>query len=467
MDSPEGGSDRGRARWEPFLLSAGTIALLGLLTILARAGYKFPQTRSVDIVSSLRPSVALPPHRISALEDSVEAPAAPLAARHAVDLSWLDTAGVVPLEDADAALAPFFRAVREGRTARVAWFGDSFTEGDILVGDLREMLQRAFGGSGVGLLAPTTPVARYRPTVLQTFSDDWRERNLVSRGGPWIPLGVTGRASMPRIGTDSSFGSWVRMESGDRPGTKRFDRLRILCAGGGNPLDSARISWGDGSVTIGLGAGTELRAQTISLPSVSSVRVAFQVRDTLAVQGLSLEGEPAGVLIDNLSFRGNSGVGVLKIPAGIMARTQRELGYSLVVLQFGANVADTTMTGYGWYRDRLIEVVERVRSTFPGAGVLLVGVADRGVKDTAGNIVTHPSIPLILKAQREAAIRTGCGFWDLRKAMGGDNAMARWAAAGMVAPDYVHISQNGGRRLAKALAKSVGQAWTRAKEPSP
>jgi hypothetical protein len=108
-----------------------------------------------------------------------------------------------------------------------------------------------------------------------------------------------------------------------------------------------------------------------------------------------------------------------------------------------------------------------VRSTFPGAGVLLVGVADRGVKDTAGNIVTHPSIPLILKAQREAAIRTGCGFWDLRKAMGGDNAMARWAAAGMVAPDYVHISQNGGRRLAKALAKSVGQAWTRAKEPSP
>jgi hypothetical protein len=108
-----------------------------------------------------------------------------------------------------------------------------------------------------------------------------------------------------------------------------------------------------------------------------------------------------------------------------------------------------------------------VRSTFPGAGILLVGVADRGVKDSAGNIVTHPSIPLILKAQREASVRTDCAFWDLRKAMGGDNAMARWAAAGMVAPDYVHISQNGGRRLAKSLAKSVRQAWTRAGSSPP
>jgi hypothetical protein len=241
----------------------------------------------------------------------------------------------------------------------------------------------------------------------------------------------------------------------------------MLFAAGGDPLDSARISWAGGSITIGLGVRTDLRTATISLPSVSSVRIAFQVRDTVAVQGISLEEEPAGVLIDNLSFRGNSGVGVLKIPAGVLAGTHRDLGYSLVVLQFGANVADSTMAGYGWYRDRLIEVVGRVHSTFPGAGVLLVSVPDRGVKDTAGNIVTHPSIPLILKAQREAAVRAGCGFWDLRKAMGGDNAMARWAEAGMVAPDYVHISQNGGRRLAKALAKSVGQAWTRAKEPSP
>ena len=456
------------ARWEPFLLSAGTLALLGLLTVLARAGHTPPGTRPVDIIASLHPAAKPHPVRIAALEDSAQVPTvAQPSARHAADLSWLDTADVVPIEDADASLAPFFAAVREGRTARVAWFGDSFTEGDILVGDLREMLQRAFGGGGVGLVAPTTPVARFRPTVVQTFSDDWRERNLVSRNGPRIPLGIAGRASMPRIGTDEPSASWVRLESGDRPGTKRFDRIRILCAAGGSPLDSARVSWDGGSTAIGLGTGTDPRMATISLPSVSSVRVVFQVQDTTAVQGLSLEEEPAGVLIDNLSFRGNSGVGVLKIPAGVLARTHLALGYSLVVLQFGANVADTTMAGYGWYRDRLIEVVDRVRSTFPGAGVLLVGVADRGVKDSVGNIVTHPSIPLILKAQREAALRANCAFWDLRKAMGGDDAMARWAAAGMVAPDYVHISQNGGRRLAKALAKSVKQAWNRAKVSSP
>lgn len=437
--------------------------------MLARAGYTVRGTRPVDVVSSLRPRSVPVPARIAALEDSVETPVAPPSrdVRHAVDLSWLDTTDVVPLEGADASLAPFFAAVRKGGAARIAWFGDSFTEGDILVGDLREMLQRAFGGGGVGLVAATNPLTRHRATVVQTFSDDWQERNLMSHGGPRIPLGIAGRASMPRIGTDSGLGSWVRLESGDRPGTKRFDRLRILCADGGNALDSAHVSWKGGSATIGLGAGTDLRTATVDLPSVSSVRVAFHVLDTVAVQGLSLEEEPAGVLVDNLSFRGNSGVGVLKIGADVLARTHRDLGYSLVVLQFGANVADTTMAGYNWYRDRLIEVVARVRSAFPGAGVLLVGVPDRGVKDAAGAIVTHPSIPSILKAQREASVRAGCAFWDLRKAMGGDNAMARWADAGMVAPDYVHISQNGGRRLAKALAKSFGQAWTRSKEPSP
>ena len=42
------------------------------------------------------------------------------------------------------------------RPVRIAYFGDSFIEADILTGDLREMLQKRFGGCGVGYVSITT-----------------------------------------------------------------------------------------------------------------------------------------------------------------------------------------------------------------------------------------------------------------------------------------------------------------------
>jgi hypothetical protein len=104
-------------------------------------------------------------------------------------------------------------------------------------------------------------------------------------------------------------------------------------------------------------------------------------------------------------------------------------------------------------------VIQRAHQAFPGAGVLLVGIADIGVRDALGNIVSNPTVAAIRDAQRRAAVQSGAAFWDLQKAMGGPNAIARWAAAGMVAPDFVHISPQGGRRLAKALHKAFLVSW--------
>ena len=48
------------------------------------------------------------------------------------------------------------------RPVRIAYFGDSFIEADILTGDLREMLQKRFGGCGVGYVSITTKIAGFR-----------------------------------------------------------------------------------------------------------------------------------------------------------------------------------------------------------------------------------------------------------------------------------------------------------------
>lgn len=57
------------------------------------------------------------------------------------------------------------------RPVRIAYFGDSFIEADILTGDLREMLQKRFGGCGVGYVPITTQIAGFRPTVHHSLVD--------------------------------------------------------------------------------------------------------------------------------------------------------------------------------------------------------------------------------------------------------------------------------------------------------
>ena len=80
--------------------------------------------------------------------------------------AFVDTcrAGMTCIEDySDSTLrgmTPFYRALDElaqrPRQVRIAVFGDSFIEADILTADLRNMLQDKYGGCGVGFVTITS-----------------------------------------------------------------------------------------------------------------------------------------------------------------------------------------------------------------------------------------------------------------------------------------------------------------------
>ena len=65
----------------------------------------------------------------------------------------------------------FFAALGNSREAdrpvRVAFLGDSFIEGDIVVADFRSGMQEQFGGHGVGFVPITSVAAQFRPTIEQ------------------------------------------------------------------------------------------------------------------------------------------------------------------------------------------------------------------------------------------------------------------------------------------------------------
>ena len=80
-------------------------------------------------------------------------------------------------------LKRFFAALKNrdklNRPVRVAFLGDSFIEGDIVVADLRSALQKEFGGRGVGFVPIASVAAQFRPTIEQR-SEGWHTWSMLT-----------------------------------------------------------------------------------------------------------------------------------------------------------------------------------------------------------------------------------------------------------------------------------------------
>jgi len=84
---------------------------------------------------------------------------------------------------------------------RIAWYGDSFSEGDILVSDLRDTLQSVYGGNGVGFVPITSEISGFRQSVIHSFSG-WNTTSILTNPGSKL-LGING------FGYTSDSGNYV------------------------------------------------------------------------------------------------------------------------------------------------------------------------------------------------------------------------------------------------------------------
>ena len=96
------------------------------------------------------------------------------------------------------------------------------------------------------------------------------------------------------------------------------------------------------------------------------------------------------MVVDNFSTRGSSGQQLGNIPMSILRQYNRLRTYDLIVLQYGLNVASDKVMNYTYYKDAMKPIVERLKTAFPEASVLIVGVGDRENKDENGELRTMP-----------------------------------------------------------------------------
>lgn len=345
-------------------------------------------------------------------------------------------------------LKKFFDALKRvdglGRPVRIAFLGDSFIEGDIVVADFRAALQQHFGGHGVGFVPLASNVAQFRPTIEHHFSG-WNSYTLISHKKhkyalPSVLFDVSGEKATAKYKMVTKYAC-----------LEPVTRISLLYERN-NYTDMQLVCNGIDTIIEKL-PGTEVITEYFVEGEFKEVDFTFTNADTFRGLGVVME-DKSGVIVDNFSLRGNSGMPLKELDFTRCEELNKIRPYDLLILQYGLNVAAEGVLQYGWYRQQMVGVIEHLKTCFPQADILVLGVSDRSYQEN-GKFTTMPAVLSLLHAQRQLAKQTHVVFWNTFRAMGGENSMVRYVNNHWASKDYTHLGFRGGREIASSLVKAI------------
>jgi len=426
-----------------------SIIIVGLLLFSFFPGINIGDyhLKKIDILSDIRPDTLPVKAEISnvVIPDTIP--------RHEIIPIVTAKRKITRLEDfsgEDIILKHFFRALQnvDSSQVRVAFFGDSFIEGDIISATLRDTLQKVFGGSGVGMVPLASEVAGFRKSINHTYAR-WDTYTLLTPDNTTIPIGISGYTYIP------AENNIVRFMPGKIPRQENFKQVKMLYQNNGSTIVNYIINE-EPVVSETLEKSEGIKQLIISHDNIKSIQFRITPPSNIVVFGVSFENS-YGTYVDNFSLRRNSGISLSRLSPELLKQFNNYLNYKLIILQYGLNVAtETDTTNYQWYTTRMIKIIKDLKTIFPETSFLLLSVSDRGANKD-GKIVTMEGIPKMRNMQREIARKSGIAFWDLFEAMGGRNSIISYTEADppLAAKDYTHLTHRGGQKIGKKLADAL------------
>ena len=360
-------------------------------------------------------------------------------------------------EDSTSALSHFFQSLnlikKKKHKTRIAYFGDSMIEGDLITQDFRECLQDYFGGSGVGYVPITSIVSGFRTSVFHSF-DGWTTYNLLENIPAGHSLGIAGYCFVPNTinvvdTTNTTSGSYVKYTAVKRKHLDKFMQTKLIY--GKSEGENFVVINGSRYKLSGTNPVNELVVNTAS----QQVNARFQCKSPIDVYGFSLESD-SGVFVDNFSFRGNSGLPIQKVKQAIYTATNQCLDYDLIILEYGLNAVNPSVTDFSWYERGMNVVIKHMQASFPNASILLISVGDKSYRKD-GVYQTDPSVPILVEAQKRMAKENKLAFWSLYDAMGGNGSMVKWVEGdtAFANRDYTHFNFKGAHKVGKLLFSKI------------
>ena len=293
------------------------------------------------------------------------------------------------------------------RPIRIAYYGDSFIEGDILTEDLRNMMQSKFGGKGVGFVDMKSLTSGFRQTVRE-YSEGWTVCSANDRGKQFEPSrqSISGRYCTVQTEAFAEF-SGQKRKYGKQLDTCEVATIYFTPSYGMNI--SATVNGKEQhqlyACIDSTSADHKLMYKTVN-GNIGRIRWSVRDNSSSTFLGASLESRN-GIIVDNLSMRD--------------------------------------------YTKQFSNVIAKFKRAFPEASILVVSVGDRDAKNEYGELTTMEGVTNLVAYQRKMAADSKVAFWNLYQAMGGNGSMARMTEKKMANLDYTHINFSGGRHLAKLL----------------
>ena len=347
--------------------------------------------------------------------------------------------------EGQSALRRLRAALREGRSrsVRIAFVGDSFIEGDILVAPFRQALQQRYGGKGVGYVPLTSTVARFRQSIQQRFEGAWRQ-TLASKSNSRTLFTLSETFATATASASTSY----KLTNADRV-TLHYvsDTIPVAITYGinGGERQHAELPASHGA----------LAEYTFPHGAIKQFDLATEGGDGTRFYGVCFDGM-TGISVDNYSLRGSSGTKLTAVSSALTAQLSRFRPYDLIILSYGLNVLSPkdNNDSYEWYYDAMAKSIEHIQQLYPHATILLMSLSDRATLHE-GEIHPLNGVTRVLRIQHRLAQRYGPLFWNTHEAMASLGGIKGFVDKGWAAKDYTHISMAGGTQLAKLLTADL------------
>ena len=326
-------------------------------------------------------------------------------------------------------LQAFYTALTQAgeRQVRVLHYGDSQIEEDRMTQQIREQLQKRYGGHGVGLM----PLAQTIPTNTVKQQLYMSNRFVTPAQGPRRYLVYGPKRDQRADGLYGPMGQVAIMSDSLVSGS---EEIKVICTPQNNNLRYTRWQiFADSSVHY----------------TISGDTVCLNGRG--AVYGLSQESE-TGVIVDNIPMRGCLGLVFTKMDSNQLRTFYRQENVRLIIMQYGGNAIPSNQNP-GTIQaivKGLREQVQYVHACAPEASILFIGPSDM-IRQVDGEWQTYPMVPYMDKLLRKMAMEEQIAYFSLYNWMGGAGSMKQWRENGLAGDDGVHFYRSGARKAGNAV----------------
>ncbi len=342
--------------------------------------------------------------------------------------------------DAFAAALAATRAGSLDHPLRISYFGDSLTADDHITNALRTKLQTTLGDGGAGFVWAVVPhpYCQHRAVARAT-------------AGEWSVHGVSTAVPGDRLlglgGSAETSGGTIRLVP-----TGAVDSVDVhyLAQPHGGTLEVVADAKAIGTLATA-NDRKQAKFDRLAIPA-GTKRIELRAHGRVRLFGATLEAKQ-GAVVDNLGIVNATAKAFGQHNLG--GHWEKQLAHrasDLVVVMLGTNEAEWLHKGPGIDEHERVfdELLASVRKASPTGSCLVVSPLDQ-LDWRTENMPPRDSVPNIVEAQRRAAKKHGCAFWDVYTWMGGKGASRSWYKRGLVVKDFQHPTAQGAEQLATAL----------------